>query len=149
MLPYKSRYACLFTWISHAHSYVQTPSDPEANTHDSDAQTFDSIFLTSSPSLPCLPDLSLPPSSSQSSTSPLCFSRQIRPAISTCTTSESFSHEDMGMRTLKPRFCMLMFSILSDLDVTTSDDNSQILDSSLSPQASMSECPCDSQRMYH
>jgi hypothetical protein len=33
-----------------------------------------------------------------------------------------------------------MFSILSDLDITTPDSNSQILDSSLSPQVSTSEC---------
>ena len=134
-------------------SFIRTPLDPEfeANPDDTDAITFDSIFLTTPPSLPRLPDLPLPPSSSQSSTSLLWFSHQTRPTTpSTCTDSHSFSPEDMGTRTLSaqhPWFYMLMFSILSDHDVTTPDANSQILDSSLSPQASPSECLCDSHRM--
>jgi hypothetical protein len=81
-------------------SYIRTPSDPEAITHDTDTQTFDSIFMTVPPCLPCLVDLSSPPSSSQSSsTSPLCLSHQMRPAIPpTCTYSHSFSPEDIGLR---------------------------------------------------
>ena len=100
-LSYKSRYACAhFTPVSHAHIFKRL-SDPEASTHDTDAHTFDSIFLTTPPSLPCLPDFSLPPSSSQSScSSPLSFSHQMRPAISSCTDSNSFSSEDMGTHTL-------------------------------------------------
>jgi hypothetical protein len=30
--------------------YIRTPSDPEAITHDTDAQAFDSIFMTDPPS---------------------------------------------------------------------------------------------------
>jgi hypothetical protein len=80
---------------------IQTPSDPEAITHDTDTQTFDSIFMTVPPSepFPCLLDLSSPPPSSQSSTSPLCLSHQMRPAVPpTCTYSHSFSPEDIGLR---------------------------------------------------
>jgi hypothetical protein len=133
-------------------SYIRMPSDPEANTHDADTHTFDSIFMSappSLPSLPCLLDLPSPPSSPQSSTSLLYFSHQMRPAIPpTCADSHSFSPEDISTRTLNFHgLCMLMFSILSDLDVTTPNADSQIFDSSLSPQASTSECLCDSQRM--
>ncbi|KAF8502908.1 hypothetical protein F5888DRAFT_1123729 [Russula emetica] len=107
-------------------SCYPTDPDPESNTHDTHAQTFDSIVLTAPPSLPSSPrllDVSLPQSSSGTS-------HQMRPAIPpTCTDSHSFSPEDM------------------DLDFSTPNANSQILDSPLSSHASTSECLCDFRRM--
>ena len=130
---------------------IRTPSDPEANTGYTDAHTFDSIFMTTPPSLPRLPDISALSSSSQSSTSSLCSSHQMRPTKPpTCADSHTFSPGHTGTRTLNfqlPWSCKLMISILSDLDVTTPDVNSQILDSSMPPQESASECLYGSQRM--
>ena len=87
---------------SHMFICIRTQTDPGGNTHDTDAPSFDSIFMTIPPSMPCLLDLSLPPSSSQSSSSSLYVSHLKHSEIPpTRIDSQSFSPTDIGTQTLQ------------------------------------------------
>jgi len=74
------------------------PSGFETITNNADLHVSDSIYMTVPPSLPCLLDLSLPPSSSQYSDSSLYFSHQKFSAMTpTCVDSRLVLPENMGM----------------------------------------------------
>ena len=94
--------------------YIRALSDLEAVAHDPGIQESDSIYMTVPPSMPCLSDLPLPPSSSSSNDSSLYLSHQeysTIPSASADSGSGSCCPANTGMvAPILPRSRMLIYS---------------------------------------